>query len=390
MPVYEQTNGSTGSGPHTHPESDVTGLVVDLASKAVTVHNHDSSYEPINANIQAHIASTSNPHSTNKTQVGLSNVDNTSDANKPISSAMQTALNLKESTANKGIASGYASLDSGIKIPIVQLPTGSSSTTVTIGNDSRLSDARTPLSHTHTESEVTNLVTDLASKAPLASPTFTGTVSGITKAMVGLGSVDNTADTSKPVSTAQQSALDAKAALSHTHNTSDINAGTMATARLGSGTANSTTFLRGDQTWATPAGGGGGLGYTLPLVAGVINPANDSEVNYWGSFSAKSPDVTANRERVYIPKAGTIKGVNVVMYAGTAGTGENISLHIGLNNTTFTLVATVGTTSNPRIFTNNALSIPVVVGDYIAMRWTFPVWATNPSATYVGGTVYIE
>jgi len=54
---------------------------------------------------------------------------------------------------------------------------------------------------------------DLSLKANLASPTFTGTVSGISKTMVGLGSVDNTADTAKPVSTAQQTALDLKANL---------------------------------------------------------------------------------------------------------------------------------------------------------------------------------
>ena len=52
-------------------------------------------------------------------------------------------------------------------------------------------------------------------KANVASPTFTGTVSGITKSMVGLGSVDNTADTAKPVSTAQQTALNLKSNLSN-------------------------------------------------------------------------------------------------------------------------------------------------------------------------------
>ena len=79
-----------------------------------------------------------------KGDVGLSSVDNTADTAKPVSTAQQTALNLK---------------------------------------------------------------------ANIASPTFTGTVGGITKTMVGLGNVDNTADTAKPVSTAQQTALNLKANL---------------------------------------------------------------------------------------------------------------------------------------------------------------------------------
>lgn len=52
----------------------------------------------------------------------------------------------------------------------------------------------------------TNLGLD-AIYAPIASPTFTGTVSGITKSMVGLGNVDNTSDVNKPISTATGLAL---------------------------------------------------------------------------------------------------------------------------------------------------------------------------------------
>jgi hypothetical protein len=55
------------------------------------------------------------------------------------------------------------------------------------------------------------ITTSIGTKAPIDSPTFTGTVSGITKSMVGLGNVDNTTDALKPISTATQAALDLKA-----------------------------------------------------------------------------------------------------------------------------------------------------------------------------------
>lgn len=65
---------------------------------------------------------------------------------------------------------------------------------------------------TGTLSNQSDLQTALNLKANIASPTFTGTVGGITAAMVGLGNVNNTSDASKPVSTATQTALDAKQA----------------------------------------------------------------------------------------------------------------------------------------------------------------------------------
>lgn len=67
-----------------------------------------------------------------------------------------------------------------------------------------------------------------------------------------------------------QTALDGKAATSHTHSTADITSGTLGSARLGSGTANNTTFLRGDGTWAVPSGGGGGGGVPTTYALGRV------------------------------------------------------------------------------------------------------------------------
>ena len=119
---------------------------------------------------ETHSTETTNPHIVTKAQVGLASVDDTSDANKPVSTAQQTAFDLKANLA-------------------------------LVSNIDNTADANKPVS--------TAQQTALNLKANLASPTFTGTVSGVTKSMVGLGSVDNTADADKPVSTAQQAAIDA-------------------------------------------------------------------------------------------------------------------------------------------------------------------------------------
>jgi hypothetical protein len=58
-----------------------------------------------------------------------------------------------------------------------------------------------------------SIQSQINSKASIDSPTFTGTVSGVTKAHVGLDNVDNTSDANKPVSTATQTALNLKANL---------------------------------------------------------------------------------------------------------------------------------------------------------------------------------
>ena len=93
-------------------------------------------------------------------------------------------------------------------------------------------------------------------KAPLASPAFTGTVSGITKSMVGLANVDNTTDANKPVSTAMQTALDLKAPLDSPTFTGTITAGAI-TIPSTDGTSGQVLATDGSGTlsWTTPSSG---------------------------------------------------------------------------------------------------------------------------------------
>jgi hypothetical protein len=139
-----------------------------------------------------------------KTLVGLGNVDNTSDVNKPVSTAQAASIATKEAALTAGTTAQYYRGDKSWQTL--------NSAAVGLANVDNTSDVNKPVS------TATN--TALGLKAPLASPTFTGTVTlpsttnGLAKSNVGLANVDNTADTAKPVSTAQQTALDLKANLS--------------------------------------------------------------------------------------------------------------------------------------------------------------------------------
>lgn len=152
-----------------------------------------------------------------KGDVGLGNVDNTSDINKPVSSATSTALAAK------------ADLVGGL-IPSSQLPSIALVNVVTVASQA----AMLALTTAQVQSGDVAIRTDgagsfiltaadpsvLANWKLLNAPTDAVTsVAGRTGTIVlgpsdvGLGNVNNTSDVNKPVSTAQQAALDAKAAL---------------------------------------------------------------------------------------------------------------------------------------------------------------------------------
>jgi len=214
-----------------------------------------------------------------KTALALNNVDNTSDANKPVSSATQTALDAKQATLVSGtniktingttvLGSGNIAISSAVawggitgtlstqtdlqtaldaKVDENAAITGATKTKVTYdakglvtagadattadiadsSNKRYVTDANLTViqntSGTNTGDNATNSQYSglAASKQDtLVSATNIKTIEGqsllgsgnidLAKGDVGLGNVDNTSDANKPVSTATQTALDAK------------------------------------------------------------------------------------------------------------------------------------------------------------------------------------
>ena len=121
--------------------------------------------------------------------------------------------------------------------------------------------------------------------APLASPTFTGNVSGITATMVGLGNVTNTSDASKPVSTAQQTALDLKAPLA-----SPTFTGTATFPNVTIDGASGTISSQGVGNFKTIASNGRGVGISGGTgdTSAILQFTNHAIGAQWGSITASS------------------------------------------------------------------------------------------------------
>lgn len=119
------------------------------------------------------------------------------------------------------------------------------------------------------------------------------------------------------------------------------------------------------------------------------DPVGGGDVHFGGAPIV--PTASAGSARVYVLAGGTITGASVYCYAASvAGTGEDWTLSIRLNDSTDTAIATVASTSAGRVFTNLGLSIAVVAGDFFELKATLPSWATAPEGVTYGGGVYIE
>ena len=217
-------------------KSDTTSLSSRIAEKlsksdTLSLSTRINSKAPINNPVFTGTVS-----GITKTMVGLNNVDNTTDATKPISVATQNALNnklnksdttsLSSRIAEKLSKSDTISISTRInsKAPtnnpvFTGTVSGITKTMVGLNNVDNTADATKPISvatqnainNKLSKSDTISISTRINSKAPINNPVFTGTVSGITKTMVGLNNVDNTTDVAKPVSVLMQVELNKKA-----------------------------------------------------------------------------------------------------------------------------------------------------------------------------------
>jgi cytoskeletal protein CcmA (bactofilin family) len=303
-----------------------------------------------------------------KAMVGLGSVENTSDLAKPISTLTQEALDTKVSIATftTTVAAKANVTDLAFKAPI-DSPTftgtvaGITKTMVGLGLVDNTADLAKPISTATQDALDTKVSTttfsttvatkantsDLALKAPIDSPTFTGTISGITKAMVGLGSVNNTSDLAKPISTATQAVLDNKANKDSTSFSKDI---LINGVRVGKGPNNLENTVLGKLSFAKNT-----TGYSNTAV-GLRSLLNNTTENYntaIGAFALNSDSLKVGSNNVAI-------GLQTLRY-NEAGNNNvavgNYALYsngVGSNNTA---VGNSADISDPTLSVSNSTAI---------------------------------
>jgi hypothetical protein len=296
-----------------------------------------------------------------KTAVGLANVDNTSDANKPVSTATQTALNAKENTVAAGTNLQYYRGDKTWQTL--------NKAAVGLTNVDNTSDANKPVS-TATQTALNAKENTVA--AGTISQYYRGDKSWQTldKTAVGLGNVDNTSDANKPISTATQTALNAKE--------DTVTAGTIG------------QYYRGDKTWTT-------LDKTA---VGLANVDNTSDANKpistatQTALNAKENTVTAGTIGQYyrgdktwqvLDKAavglGNVDNTSDLNKPISTATQDALDLKANSNNPVFTGVTTMGTGGMTTLLVG-VPDIPVIPGMSTMSQWNdnngaFSDWVYN-------------
>lgn len=129
-------------------------------------------------------------------------------------------------------------------------------------------------------------------------------------------------------------------------------------------------------------------GYTLGI--GHTAGTYVASTTYYFGGSGLAITSTQSIRRIYIPQSGTIKSAYLYLRATTTTSTENWTMSIRLNASSSTTLATVGTSSIDKVFSNTGLNISVVAGDYIEIITTTPAWTSAPGSTFAIGNIFIQ
>ena len=173
-------------------------------------------------------------------------------------------------------------------INIARIPTGSTGTTVSLGNHGHAA-ATTSVDGYLSAADKTKLDGIAANANNYTHPSGDGNLHVPATGTTNNGNVLKAGATAGSLTWGTLTATDVgAAATSHTHAAADIASGVIATARLGSGTANTTTYLRGDGTWTAPPTAGDATTSTK----GIVQLAGDLDGTAAAPGVAKIKGVT--------------------------------------------------------------------------------------------------
>ena len=130
VPTEDSTDKFTSGGAYTLKTGLESSLSVAVKELNTSIDELESTLTgadtSLNESLTAHKSDTNNPHKVTKSQVGLGNVDNTSDLNKPVSTATQEALDTLEQDLTNTISTNVDTINvtiSGIQSTISNLQT---------------------------------------------------------------------------------------------------------------------------------------------------------------------------------------------------------------------------------------------------------------------------
>ena len=257
-------------------ENQITNLVSDLASKA----NQSTTYTKteIDTTINSLPSKTYVDGSLNTINSKFSNYYNISyvDGSLNTISGKLTTINNSITSLNTSVSNTYSKsyIDGSLNSINNQLNVASIIVN-SLGNRVDNLDAEMLLvpTKTYVDASLNNIKSSLTAYAPLNNPQFTGTISGITATMVGLGNINNTSDLNKPISNATQTALNLKAPLNNPQFTGTISSNKFLVDATGNLTAFSLTSNNNLTCTDLLYAGGTSLTSTIGKLAPSINPS---------------------------------------------------------------------------------------------------------------------